>query len=149
MIADLWDIVRDGFSIDEPWGNPFKLNGFLVLTLWGLRQLVREVSPNAKFIVHNAYEKGGHADKSQHPHGNAVDFHIESSLAFTELVNIVRVALGKLQVSDRVGFGIYPDWNNPGFHLDARGMQARWGRIGDEYVALEIALEYAREKGDG
>ena len=41
-------------------------------------------------------------------------------------------ALNDLQVAEKVGFGIYPDWNSPGFHLDARGEWARWGYIGDK-----------------
>ena len=132
------------FHPEEPgWkGNFHKVNGLLLLLLDALREEIGH-----PFVVHCAYETGGHSPNSQHYLGNAVDFHIEG-LSFPEAIERMEEALERLQVADRVGFGIYPDWNNPGFHLDVRnvGRKVRWGRIGEQYVSYQEALEYTYAK---
>lgn len=132
----------DHFTKQENWGDPDRVSGLLLLLLDTLRDRWQ-----ARFIIHCAWEPGGHAAQSQHYLGNAVDFHIEDGQPFALQIAVMERFLAKLNVSDRVGLGIYPDWNHPGFHLDVRGEKARWGRLGTTYVGLEEARAYARMKG--
>ncbi len=142
----IWEMI-EGFSPEENWGNSKKLNGMLLLVISAVRKLFREKDPDAVFIVNNAYATKGHAPKSQHYRGNAMDFHIKTSLPFWKQVLIITDILTELQIADRVGLGIYPDWNSPGFHLDVRGSKARWGKIDEEpgYVSFEDAFFKARK----
>jgi len=128
------------FSPNENWGDPFMMNGLLLLLLDAIRG--RWGKP---FVIHCGYETSGHASKSQHYVGNAVDFHIKDELPFYAQVEKMEQILAELQVADKVGLGIYPDWAHPGFHLDVRGTRARWGRIGGKYVSFKEALVYARK----
>lgn len=129
------------FNINEKWGNPNKINPLLLIILDELRQRIGK-----KFIIHCAYEQDGHSENSQHYKGNAVDFHIANcqfsiacGLMFEALHSI---KIGEKYLSDVCGIGIYPDWNNKGFHLDVRGYPASWGRVSGEYISLEEALKY-------
>ncbi len=127
------------FEKNENWGDPDKMSGLLLLLLDNIRRYY--VRP---FLIHCGYDESGHSTNSQHYLGNAVDFHIESGESFsTQIDKVVRI-LDWFQVSDRVGFGIYLDWNNPGFHLDVRGTKARWGRIGNKYLDFDYVLKQTR-----
>jgi hypothetical protein len=137
----LWDYVKH-FTADENWGSPSSMNGLLVL----LFDIIRSRFGDCRFVIHCGYGAADHADKSEHPRGNAVDFHINSALSLIDQAGRLEMILKDLQVYDRVGLGIYPDWNNPGFHLDVRGVFARWGRIGPNYVTWDVALKHAAEK---
>jgi hypothetical protein len=137
----LWKHIRH-FNRAEKWGDPNKINGFLLLTMDALRDIWQ--SP---FVIHCAYDLSGHSANSQHYLGNACDFHIEDGEPFNLQVAVMARFLEKFQVADRVGLGIYPDWRNPGFHLDVRGQKARWGRINNKYVSFLEAKTYARIKG--
>lgn len=129
------------FTEKEKWGDPLYMNGLLLLLLDKVRDLYGKT-----FIVHCGFETSGHVSKSQHYLGNAVDFHIVDDLPFYRQVEKIEQILDELQVEDKVGLGIYPDWTHPGFHLDVRGSKARWGRIGSKYVSFEEALEYVKQK---
>jgi len=91
-------------------------------------------------ILHCTYEPTGHTKHSFHYVGMAADFHFITDEKFTtqieDILNIIRINRWF------VGLGIYPDWKHRGLHLDVRGRTARWGRIGDEYVSIDKALEY-------
>lgn len=138
----IWDYI-EGFSRSENWGDPDKLNGFLLLALSAVRHLYREeYDPDAVFIVHYAYDLEGHVKKSEHYRGNAVDFHIKTKLNYLDQINALLDIFEKLQITDRVGFGIYPDWNNPGFHFDCRGEKARWGRVDSTYLSFKETVLY-------
>jgi uncharacterized protein YcbK (DUF882 family) len=76
-------------------------------------------------MIHEGYATDGHSDKSQHYEGNAVDFHADNITLEEAYVKLCKI-LDLLQLTDRVGLGLYPDWNSPGFHLDLRGSRARW-----------------------
>jgi len=130
----------DNFTPYENWGDASKVNGTLLLLLQEIRAYVGK-----SFVIHNAYEKGGHSEKSQHYIGNAVDFHIEG-ISFLNAIEEIEEAIRFYQVEDHIGLGIYPDWYNPGFHLDVRGTKARWGRVGSTYVSYENAKQYAYDK---
>ncbi|HHL40886.1 MAG TPA: hypothetical protein ENJ37_10305 [Deltaproteobacteria bacterium] len=137
----------EGFSPGEKWGEPDRMNGLLLLLLAALRREFRAVDASARFIVHAGFATSGHAPRSQHYSGNAADFHVETTLSYGDQVALMVDALDGLQVTDRVGLGIYPHWNSPGFHLDVRGEKRRWGRLGGGYVSFEEAME-AMEEGE-
>lgn len=130
---EIWDFLRH-FNKNENWGNHEKINGFLLLALDELRHRIGH-----EFIIHNAYAQTGHSDDSLHYKGSAVDYHI-CTKSFLKTCNDVILCLSEMQIADRVGLGIYPDWNNPGFHLDSRGYQARWGRLENKYISIEEAM---------
>jgi hypothetical protein len=140
----IWEVI-EGFSPRENWGAAEKINGLLLLLLSAVRK-----NFGCRVIIHNGFRP---KKRGQHYLGNAADFHFkwdnpEEALPFSKQVEQMITVLADLQVSHKVGLGIYPDWNNPGFHLDVRGSMARWGKIDteDDYVSFDIALNYAREK---
>jgi uncharacterized protein YcbK (DUF882 family) len=138
-----WSYVKN-FTPREKWGSATAMNGLLILLLQAIRD---HLEPDEGIVIHCGYEASGHAADSQHKQGNAVDFHIRSARSLPEQSDRLCDILKKLQVFDRVGLGIYPDWNSPGFHLDVRGTYARWGRIGPTtYVGYGDALEHAKKK---
>ena len=137
---NIWDYVK-GFSPKEKWGKPEKMNGLLLLLLPVIRLEFLKEDANCHFIVHCGFEEDGHAPKSQHYLGNAVDFHIETILPYARQIEKMLDVLDRLQVSNYVGLGIYPTWNNPGFHLDVRGSLARWGFINGKEESFKKALE--------
>jgi len=98
------------------------------------------------FISRCDYDRRGHGTSSQHYYGRADDGHfvrISFGLAVDKVVNIVETCTvdmvrimhpeffpgvdGNKKIGDLIGLGIYPQWNNPGFHFDTRGHRARWG----------------------
>ena len=135
----IWDHL-DHFTINENCGEPDKINGLLLITLDRLRKYV-----GFPFSINFAYELSGHVSKSQHYLGNAVDFYIKG-IDFISAYERLLEGLYVYQIADRVGFGVYPDWLRPGFHLDVRGQKARWGRIGQDYVSIDKAIEHFKNK---
>jgi hypothetical protein len=146
-----WAIAEQmGFSKDEAWGLPYKMDMGTVWLLCAVRQMYRaRYDPDATFVVHVGYAAGGHSENSYHYKGMAVDFHIKTKLTFSEQVGAIEAILVEFGVHLLTGLGIYPDWNSPGFHLDKRGQKGRWGRIGQQYTALRAAFEHAKSKEDG
>ncbi|WP_022852019.1 hypothetical protein [Limisalsivibrio acetivorans] len=135
----IWNNLKY-FSKDENWGDPDRINPALLILLDSLRGCV-----DRPFLIHCGYETSGHATSSRHYTGDAVDFHIEG-VGYKTGVNALLEALHKVQICDTVsaayvGLGIYPDWRDPGFHLDIRGYSARWGRIGSSYTGFESAYK--------
>ena len=112
------------FKKSEFGENADKLNGLLLLLIQAIRECI-----GLPIIVHCAYATSGHSWNSQHYTGNAIDFHFQSVDPYTTQISRLEEVLKYLQVFNRVGLGIYPLWNNPGFHFDIRGKYARWGRI--------------------
>lgn len=149
----------EGFSVNEKWGLPHKMNGLLIMLLEKVRKLYLEsYDPEARLSIHCGYERTGHASNSQHDQpmknskghemdriGNASDFHIVSKLSYSKQIEAMILILTDLQVEGIVGLGIYPDWNSPGFHLDVRGFKGRWGRVKGKYISFGDALKVAQE----
>ena len=143
-MINLFDYIK-GFSPDEPWGDSSKMSGLIVMLMEKVRTVYRDrYDPDASFVLHCGYEADGHVSGSQHYKGNAVDFHIKTKLSFPDQIEAITIILHELQVSNLCGIGIYPDWNSPGFHLDARGVPAQWGRIGTDYVGIDAAFKHAK-----
>ena len=137
---DIWQQIAPEFSKTENWGVPGRVSGFLLLAL---SQLRRDLG--LQVVIHNAFETDGHSEGSQHYNGGAVDFHLVTDLPFYRQILLVENFLERFQLASHCGFGIYPSWNSPGFHLDARGVKARWGfdKQGRS-VAYNVAKDIAR-----
>ena len=117
MTPDQWNQIKH-FSPNEKWGDPEKMDFFLLGLLNRLREQIGK-----PFIIHCGYELTGHATKSFHKTGQAVDFHIKGIDLYT--------AWGYInEMWWMGGAGIYPEWNNPGCHLDI-GSHRRWSRNAD------------------
>ena len=158
-MSELWDQI-EGFSKEEPWGQPDKMNGLTVMLLAHIRTWFRNKhGEGVTIVLHCGYEETGHAKDSQHAWrlrdheskmrggviGNAGDFHIKGleNLTFSQQVSEMLECLGDLQVLSVIGFGIYPTWNSKGFHIDVRGYQARWGFVNKKPVTIGEALAHA------
>lgn len=140
-----WDRVKN-FTRNENWGDPDRVNASLVYVMDALRNWL-----GFRIHINNAFEASGHSPKSQHYKGNADDFWVECDLDFAEQVRLIEEFLELFGLADKVGFGIYPNWRRPGFHLDVRGRRARWGAIpdgegGQQYVSQEAALDWHRSQ---
>lgn len=119
-----WTKIKH-FSPNENWGNPDKVNPYLVIALDALRDSVGK-----PIIIHCAYSTDGHAKDSMHYNGKAVDIHIVG-------LNVVDQFLAAERIGLFNGIGVYPFWNSPGLHLDIRTQPGRWGRnAAGVYVAL-------------
>jgi hypothetical protein len=142
-----WKLAK-GFNQKEAWGGAKEMDNTLLWLLSEVRRRYRDkYDPNASFSIHCGYEMSGHNPNGYHPKGMATDFHIVTKLMFWEQVDALEDIFAEMEVVQFIGFGIYPDWNSPGCHLDSRGEIGRWGRIGDEYVKLTKAYEYAKSRG--
>ena len=122
------------FTEHEAWGDYTRMNGTLLITLDYVRHYV-----DSRFHINCAYSNSGHSATGEHPKGNAIDFTIPNMPIRFAYEKLVR-SFYALQIVDRIGFGLYLDWNTPGFHIDLRGTRARWGRIEGEYVAIQKAV---------
>ena len=135
---NIWELIKKYFSRDENWGDPDRVNPVLLMVLY----IIRVETGWAISIHEYAYELSGHSDKSQHYKGNACDFHFICNKSLKEQADRIQQILDKYSFTDLVGWGIYPIWNNPGFHLDVRGEKARWAFIGDKQVLFEEGIKY-------
>lgn len=147
MGLKIWEFIKKFFvpyGTSDNFGAADKLSGFVLFAIWVLR-----FSTGWKIIVHCALDTTGHSENSEHYKGNAIDFHFVTDVAFYAQVVKVEKLLLAWQFFNFVGLGIYPDWNNPGFHLDTRGKKARWGflnkQVGSQVVAEMVS--YNRAKG--
>ncbi|OHD53938.1 MAG: hypothetical protein A2Y33_12265 [Spirochaetes bacterium GWF1_51_8] len=98
-----------------------------------------------KVVIHCLWEKSGHTANSKHYTGIACDFHL-TGCGFLSAYELVRQFLEEVNLADSTGWGLYPDWNYPGFHLDLRGKKGRWGYYGGEMRGFDETLKYARDK---
>lgn len=122
-----WGAVKY-FTPDENWGDVSKINPRLVYLLNTLRDFVKK-----PIRIHRyAYEP---RDKGQHPLGNAADMHIEDMHIMDQFFAASRFNF--------TGIGAYPNWNNPGLHVDCRPLEiyqptARWMCLkAGEYLPLD------------
>ena len=127
---NVWTQTRY-FKIGENWGDASRMNGGLILSL----DLIRHYF-DVPFIVHCGYEPDGHSKGSQHYVYNAVDFHVKS-MSFKDSCRKMFQVIDYLQLTNFIGLGFYPEWKNPGFHIDLRGFKARWAWIDDKQVEID------------
>lgn len=140
----IWKHLKH-FKPTEAWGDPARMSGILLITI----DIIRDIwGPNTEFVVNCGFASDGHTPGSCHYKGDALDHYVNDGEPYPMQVAHMESALRDLQIADRVGLGIYPDWRNPGFHLDVRGTRARWGYVNalGGYIAYEMAKEYAVRK---
>lgn len=137
----IWKLIAAYFKpsgTSDNFGDGARLSGFLLFALWVIR-----FNTGWKLAVNNAYETGGHTGGSQHYKANAADFRFITDTPYPDQIKRVEEILRDWQLWGFVGLGIYPDWNRPGFHIDARGRKARWGYIAGKMVSYEAARDHA------
>ncbi len=102
---------------------------------------------NATVVIHCLWEpktdNSPHVANSRHFEGIACDFHIAGNAGYFGEIRTLETVLDTMKVSHAVGLGLYPEWNNKGFHLDTRGVKARWGQKGGQYVGYDVARNIA------
>lgn len=126
------------FTIKEAWGDLSRVHWWHIHQLWLIRTEMRRQGYNWPMIIHCCYEATGHASKSFHGRDDkscATDFHFATMESLALQQDVLSKVLDDLGLADKVGLGVYPFWNNPGFHLDGRGRRVRWIRNKDgEYI---------------
>lgn len=132
----IWTQLRY-FKIRENWGDPWHMNGAFLLALDTIRHYYND---DERFIIHCAYELEGHKSGGDHPLGNGADLHIENILLKTAYEKMLGI-LNYLQLDEVMALGVYPEWNNPGFHLGLRGSKARWCKKGGIYLGIDKSFE--------
>lgn len=145
----LWLSVEH-FTTREAWNKPFDIHPILVMIL----EKFRGSLPKGYWIkIHCGYKQKANQTNNYHYIGRAVDFHVVGCSfleAESHLIKFLRTQ--KLinsgeedQLINYVGLGNYPEWLDPGFHLDIRGTRASWSKIDGKYVAYEVGLTKAKE----
>ncbi|MBN1572800.1 MAG: hypothetical protein JW984_06340 [Deltaproteobacteria bacterium] len=146
MTEDDWKRVKY-FTSNEGWGDPFRMDRELIFLMDTLRGLFHH-----PFVIHCGYQRRPEKPKSQHNFGRAADFHIEG-ISFRDAVDLMLAFIGPpprgLGAADNIGLGIYPHWNNPGFHLDTRGERARWGAVNENGRQIYVSFAAAYDKIGG
>lgn len=142
MHSLIWKRVERYFLPTEPWGEPEKISGLLLMTLYQLR-----CSSGWPVIIHCGTQ-GLHCKNSYHYRGLAVDFHFQppGDISFHSQIRHLLSFLADMQLANSVGLGVYPQWHHPGFHFDVRGYKARWSQLQGRYVSFEEGLSYVRDQ---
>jgi hypothetical protein len=129
-----WQSVKHLKKDDPNWGDWSKVSRELIWTMDACFHYCLSVFPTARFYLHCAYDLNGHATNSQHYLGNALDANFVNVKLVDQLLLLERFQFG--------GIGLYPYWNNKGFHADVREVGAmlpenRWLQDDKKvYVAL-------------
>ena len=125
------------FNANENWGNIEQLQWWHVLHLESIRE-----ETGWPMKIHCSCERKGHSKKSYHPRGCATDFHFISPIELSVQYDILKTALVGFGSWPFVGLGVYPEWANPGFHIDGRGYGLRWVRAnGIDYYGEENVIQ--------
>lgn len=132
MTEQDWNLIKN-FTKDEPWGDWTKMDRRIFFYLDAMRE-----KAGHPIIIHCGYEASGHATKSQHYLGKAVDLHIKNMPLLEQWILAERFPW--------TGIGLYTDWSNPGLHLDVRDLTdyeqgARWSRRYLDGSAKYVALD--------
>ncbi|MBN1882810.1 MAG: hypothetical protein JW885_11595 [Deltaproteobacteria bacterium] len=126
MTSADWRAVN--YFTPREFHHPDKMETDIIALLDDLRDVFK-----FQFVIHSDWRKPPDGVPpelwpSEHNHGRAVDFHVEN-LDYLDAADLMKFSLRRLDVWQSVGLGLYPHWNNPGFHLDTRGYMARWGAV--------------------
>ncbi len=138
-----WSLVRH-FQPREWGGDPSLVDPDIVYRLDRARHLL-----GRPCMIHAAYAVSGHAPRSYHYLGRAVDFHFGPGATMAE-------ELEALLAAGFIGIGCYPGWApRPGWHADNRPRPLFWMRTHGVYrrfhspqALLDAAVD-AWEVGDG
>ena len=135
-----WNDIKYFSPEKDNFGDPFMMRPEIFYPLDRLRKYVGQ-----PIVVHCGYEQrktGGY-----HPLGLAVDIHIVD-------MHVVDQFIAASRFDEFNGIGVYPYWNNPGLHLDARPKErrlwpdARWGCIkgeGGRNVYVPLTWDFLKE----
>tara|TARA_Y100000310_G_C20635866_1_gene791119 strand:- start:358 stop:777 length:420 start_codon:yes stop_codon:yes gene_type:complete len=132
MTPKRWSVIKY-FSVAEAWGDPHKMDIDLILALDKLRE-----AADKPIIIHGGYAESGHSENSYHYRGMAADLHIEGYSLLDQFLLAERQG-----VFGGIGVYPFPEWNNPGLHLDVRKSYqkpVRWARIDGKYVGLTAEI---------
>ena len=131
------------FSIDEKtpwytpaWGDPSKMNLYLLLQLDAMREYV-----GSPFRIHCGYEITGHAPNSYHNRdglGRAVDFSCEG-------VDVDELFITALRF-DFTSIGKYRYWSRPGLHVDVRPLSHFQPKVCWEKDKHGVYVYYSRRR---
>lgn len=134
----IW-IQLEYFIYTEKWGNPDKMDVRLLFALDRIRHRL-----GRKVIVHCGYELSGHADRSLHKIGAAIDFHVFNTSKYE--LNTLYKFFSEYWSG---GVGVYPYWTPClGFHVDLGAPHRRWivdqhgNYYYDETMIKRIMYEY-------
>lgn len=94
------------------FNEPNKMDFYLINRLDQFREMCGK-----PIIIHSSYREN---DSGYHGSGEAVDIHVKDMNVFDAFLLAEKSGLFN-------GIGVYPNWNNPGLHLDIRQKPARWG----------------------
>jgi len=110
----------------EEFGEPGLMDPRLIFALDRLRERF------GAFVVTSAYATRGHAAKSYHYVGRAVDGYFVDA----DHREVLKAAVSEPVIN---GIGVYYDWrHSPGFHFDSRdGPLVLWKRDGEYSYFLE------------
>ncbi len=152
MRLEDWKKIRH-FSQTENWGDASKMDYEYVIML----DTVRHLCDVPFALTSPAYTKRtGHSKDSYHYYGRAADYRL-LDIPIYEAYDLLVATLKSMGIYEKVGFGFYPDWTTPGFHLDDRAMHQGvlykpgvvWIRIDNPkhgimpgYYYADKALEY-------
>lgn len=112
MTENDWNNIKY-FSPHENWGDWTKIYKKLIYTLDKFREYLGK-----PIIINCGYSTTGHTSKSFHYKGMAVDIHIKN-------MHVVDQFLAAERFDEFNGIGLYPNWHNPGLHLDIRPKTAK------------------------
>lgn len=105
------------------------MSKLLIYTIQDMRNYVEK----RKIYIHSGYRKG---NRGYHPLAMAADLYIEG-------LHVIDQFLIAERFDAFNGIGVYPNWRNPGIHVDVRpytkeGIDSRWGCFkAGEYVKLD------------
>lgn len=119
-----WKKIKH-FTRAEKWGDPDRMKYALISELDRYREYLKK-----SMIIHCGIQ-GNHVPDSTHYNGLAVDLHVTGIPVFEAFIAALRFGF--------TGIGIYPQWNNPGLHLDMRDAEHRaiWTRIDGVYRPVD------------
>lgn len=124
------------FNINENWGDVKQVKWWHIKHLYDIRSEMY-YQHNWPMVIHCSYETTGHSKNSYHYKGMATDFHFVTDTPFRRQYEILVWYLQKLKLLDLIGLGTYPEWNEPGFHIDGRGYPLQWIRKNGKYYYSE------------
>lgn len=131
MTESDWDFFRPFFKKGEKWGDPARVSFQHLTDLWLVRKKL-----DWPMVVHCSFDVNGHAGRSYHHRdgfSRATDFHFLSEHSLAIQMMMLEQALSELGLREKVGLGVYPKWNQQGFHFDSRGHEKRWLFDGECY----------------
>jgi len=126
MTYEMWEDIPN-FSPGE--FNTTNMSQILIYTLQDMRDYT-----GRKINIHSGFRPGS---TGYHPLKMASDLDIEG-------LHVIDMYLIAERFDALNGIGVYPNWNNPGIHVDVRprkerkAFDARWGCfVSGEYVKLD------------